>query len=84
MALYQPLPSYFHSNVHSKPQSDWEEPQIWQDSDEEQRTLDNALVLWQRFVEENRRDVVRTRFCTCTADQAHVWTNEDTLRKARW
>jgi len=83
MALYQPLPSYFHSNVHSKPQSDWEAPQIWQDADTEQRTLDNALVLWQRFVEENRRDVVCTRYCTCTASQAHAMSSFTGVRHER-
>ena len=59
MALYQ-VSSYFHSNLHSKPQDDWEEPQNPEvlRCSEQQRVLDNAVVLWQRFVEENRRDVV--------------------------
>ncbi|KAK9845355.1 hypothetical protein WJX81_004192 [Elliptochloris bilobata] len=57
MALYQ-VSSYFPSNLHSKkPQSDWQEQRSWEAADAEQRVLDNALVLWQRFVEENRRDV---------------------------
>ena len=59
MALYQ-VSSYFQNNLHSKPQDDWEEeqnPEVFSCS-EQQRVLDNALVLWQRFVEENRRDVV--------------------------
>lgn len=57
MALYQ-VSSYFPSNLHSThPQQDAES--TWQTADAEQRVLDNALVLWQRFVEENRRDVVR-------------------------
>ena len=54
MALYQ-VSSYFPSNLH--PQQDAE--CAWQTADAEQRVLDNALVIWQRFVEENRRDVVR-------------------------
>ena len=59
MALYQ-VSSYFHNNLHSKRQDEWEEeqnPEVFRCS-EQQRVLDNALVLWQRFVEENRRDVV--------------------------
>lgn len=67
MALYQPLSSYYRSTVHSRHQDDWEEPQTLHDAGTEQRVLDNALVLWQRFVEENRRDVVRTRSRCCTA-----------------
>ena len=60
MALYQ-VSSYFPSNLHtSNPQQDVVRERTWQTADAEQRVLDNALVLWQRFVEENRRDVVRT------------------------
>ena len=59
MALYQ-VSSYFPSNLHcSHPQQDAEEECTWHTADAEQRVLDNALVLWQRYVEENRRDVVR-------------------------
>ncbi len=65
MALYQ-VSSYYPSNLHSANlQQDVEEERTWQTADAEQRMLDNALVLWQRFVEENRRDVVRTELRYC-------------------
>jgi calcium release-activated calcium channel protein 1 len=34
-----------------------EEERRWRAEDMEQRALDNALKLWERYVEKNRRDV---------------------------
>ena len=34
-----------------------EERRRWRQEDIEQRTLENARVLWARFVEQNRRDI---------------------------